>query len=411
MKNVFPSEWRTQTKWKRRFYSRYMRTLERAGYVLVAGVFAAFVFAFNYRVEDLVTADKVTIEPFASPLVAKGPTLVVRTLASDFDAVRKGQPLLEVVVGDDAVRRYGDWKTVDDLAKRVGPSEEIERLRAACPKPALATLTAPADGTFRLDAKDPSVVPQDKPLGRVVDYNDLRLSASLSGETVADARAGQPARISSIVVEPEAGTLFRGSDAISGRLLQDRVKTVLEKDLVGRGVRLRDDVPLEIKEVSEVQVDASSPLVPGGDAQRAVALDPPNDLRIGAQVLEGHPEATVQVADLPSSVAADAREAVRTSVRGRSVRGFDGKIATLQGVNGVRMVAKLKAGPTSKADPSPVSGTMLSRSFEAQLKVTTPPPFLIEAVREADRAGKAVTARVELVSGSRPIALRLLKKS
>ena len=60
MKTVFPLEWRTQTPWKRRFYAHYMKWLERAGYVLVAGVFAAFVAAFNVKVEDVVSADGVT---------------------------------------------------------------------------------------------------------------------------------------------------------------------------------------------------------------------------------------------------------------------------------------------------------------------------------------------------------------
>ncbi|RYG23816.1 hypothetical protein EON82_12810, partial [bacterium] len=328
MKNVFPPEWRTQSKWKRRFYAKYMRTLERAGYVLVIGVFAAFIFAFNYHVEDLVTADKVAVEPFASPLVEKEPTLVVRALAADFDTVRKGQPLLEVAVGEEAIRRYGDWKAVVDLAKRLGNSPEVSRLLAANPKPPTSIMAAPADGTFRLNAGE-GVVEADKPLARVVDYNDLRLNASLSGETVARAAVGQPARITSIVVEPEAGTLFRGSDAISGRLLGDRVKAALEKSLVGRGVRLRDDVPLEVKEVSEVQVDAVTNRATGGDPKRAVSLDPPGDLRIEAQVVEGHPSATVQVADLPADIARSAKEAAAAAVRGSRVRSIDGSVVTL----------------------------------------------------------------------------------
>lgn len=411
MKKVFPPEWRTQSRWKRRFYAKYMRTLERAGYLLVIAVFAAFIFAFNYRVDDLVTADKVPVLPFSTPLAAKGPCLVVRALSNDLAAVKKGQPLLEIVEGEETIRRYGDWKAVDELSKRVRSAGEIKELLVAYPKPPTLVVVAPMDGVFRLDAKEGLPVDDKATLGRVVDYNDLRLSASLAGETVAQAQVGQPARISSIVVEPEAGTLFRGTDAISGRLLQDRVKVALDSRLVGRRVRLRDDVALQVNEISEVQVDASTVRTSGGDPTQAVLLDPPGDFQAEAEVIEGRPSATVQIADLPPALETEVRDIVRTALRGRSVRGIDGTIATLQDAKDVRMVVKLKAGPSTQPDASPIPGAMLSRTFDAQLKVKNPPPFLVEAVREADRAGKAVTARVELRSGSRPIALRLLKKS
>ena len=405
MKTVFPPEWRTQTRWKRRFYARYMKWLERAGYVLVAGVFAAFVAAFNVKVEDVVSADKVAIVPFARPLVAKGAVRVVRVLAKDLDEVAASQPLLEVVVGDDAIQRYARWEAARGLPDEPG-------LLARYPKPVLTVLKAPVEGTFRLDAKEGATVEDETTLGRVVDYEDLRVEASLTGDTVARARPDAEARIVKIVVEPMAGTLFRGGGGVSGQALGTEVRAVVEKGLVGRGIRLRDDVPLRVGEVKEVQVDADVALDARRSWNRAARLDPPADLEVAAEVIEGAPSATVQVADLPPEVAADAERAVVQALGERGVRTPENSVGVLRGAK-ARIVVKLKAGPTDglRKDERPIPGTMLSRSYDAKLRLIGIAPTLYQAVRQADRDGRTVTCRVELKTGERPAALRLLRKS
>jgi hypothetical protein len=412
VKQVFPPEWRTQNRHKRRFYAKYMRTLERAGYVLVFGVFGAFIMAFNYKVDDLVTADKVAIQPFAQPLKLDRPTRIVRTLVADFDEVQQGQPLVEVVVGPEDIERYEAWRAVQDLAAKVGKTAEVNRLSALYPRPDFQTLTAPAAGTVRID---PSVadktIESEAVIAKVVDYRDLRLTASLGGQTVPQAKIGQMARVSAISIEPEAGTLFRGTNAISGRLLGDGVKKVLQDGLAGSQVRLRDDIPLKVSEVSEVQVDARAKPIAGGSGENPVPLDPPSDYSVEAQVIEGSPAASVQVADLPADLAAKAKEAVAQTVDGRTIRHLDGSVAKLAKPEDVHLVVKLKAVQADGTATTVLNGTSLSRTFEAQLKIASPPQFLINAVRAADLAGKPVTSRVELRTGRRPIAFLLLRKS
>ena len=391
MKSVFPPEWRTQSRWKRRFYAKSMGALERAGYVLVAAVFAAFVAAFNVQVEDLATADKVALAPFANALSAKGPTLVLNVLAKDLDTVRKGQILLETVTGDDAIRRYREWEAVQSL-----PNEPA--LAARYPKPPVQTLVAPADGAFRLDAKPGATVEDKATLARVVDYSDLRLEASLGGDTVPRASTDCPARIVNVAVEPVAGTLFRGGGVVSGKLLGEGVRTTLAKALVGREVLLRDDLPLSVREVTEVQVDAPTATEGVVSGSR---VDPSAGLVVAARVVGGTPSATVQMADLPPGVARSARAAAASALRGAGVR---------VDPEDLRLVVKLKAGP-GRSSVGALPGTVLARTFDAKLRLIDPPQRLIDAVREADATGRAVTARVELVTGTRPIALRLLKKS
>lgn len=406
MKRVFPAEWRTQTRWKRRFYARYMKALERAGYALVALVFVAFVAAFNIRVEDVVSADKVAIVPFTQPTVVGGPTLVVRALATDGDAVRRGQPLFEIVTGEDEIERELQWLAIQALPE----SPEKAALAARADRPRIATLVAPGDGTFRLDAQPGTRVEAKGVLGRVVDYGDLRVEASLAGDTVAGARAEDPARVVNIAVDPVGGTILRGGGIVSGQILGENAKMILGRALVGRAVRLRDDVPLRVTEVKEIQVDADLPSSAGGQPGGVLDLDPPADLKVAAQVVEGSPAATVQVADLPADLVRSVGEQVRLGVRGRVVRAADGAVRTLGDPSSTRLVVKLKAG-VGPGEGEPLPGTMLARTFDAKLRLIDPPKFLLDAVRAADAAGRAVTCRVELRTGERPIALRLLKKS
>ncbi|MGV3618127.1 MAG: hypothetical protein ACO1SV_22605 [Fimbriimonas sp.] len=411
MRSVFPPEWRTQNRRKRRFYATYMRGLERAGYTLVCGVFGAFVFAFNYKVDDLVTADKVAIQPFSTPLKVAEPVRIVMVHAADFEEVHAHQPIVTVAVGEEAIRRYEAWKAVTDLNEKIGATHEVRILMTQYTQPELTVLAATGPGTLRIDRTMlGKTLEPDAEIARVVDYRDLRLTASLSGQTVPQAKVGQSARVTAITVEPEAGTLFRGTGAVSGRLLGDGVRDALFAGLVGAEVRLRDDVPLTVTDVSEVQVDAKVGTRPGSGPD-AVPLDPPANLTVDAQVVSGAPSASVQVADLPPDVAARAREAVAKAVAGKAVRRPDGSVVQLEDPQNVQMVVKLKASEAKGGNATVLNATSLSRAFDAELKIPTPPAFLIDAVREADRSGRAVTARVELRTGRRPIAFLLLRKS
>ena len=384
-----------------------MRTLERAGYALVAGVFAAFILAFNYSVEDLVTADKVQIVPFSVPLNAAETTRVTEYLVEDQQAVTKGQPLMRVVRGD-FVAQYAAWEAVQTLRNRVGETEEVRRLLLLCPKPVPQTVAAPVAGVFRQVAETAEA---EEPLAQIVDYSDLRLAASLAGQTVSQAAVGQPTRITSISIEPDAGVLFRGTDSISGSILGKELKDAISKDLVGRGVRVRDDIPLAVTEVTEVQVDATTRFDSATPSGESVALDPVGSLVLDAEVISGTPAATIQVADLPPNVYESARKLAQDGTLNRAVKKIDGSTAQIAGVENLRFLVKLKAGPAGEGMASELAGAMVSRSFEAGVRLKQPPEFLIEAVRRADVAGRKVTARVEMVTGKRPIALRLLKKS
>ncbi len=413
MRQVFQPEWRTQNRLKRRFYSKYITWLERIGYLVVAGVVAAFLFAFNYRVDDLVTAEAVKLAPFASPIKATGPTQIVRVIHQDFDEVKAGEPVLEIVEGDLAIEAYGKWQKVDSLKLDAGASPEFAKLALRFPKPSTRILMAPAAGTFRFDAKQ-TLLDADAEICRVVDYTDIRLSASLAGDSISKAMVGQWAKISNLDLGASTGTLFRANSPsgsiLSSQILSDSMKKDLAGRLKGMAVRFRDDVPLSISDVSEIQVDANVGSQSTNNAN-AAPLAPSPSYALQAQVVDGSPAASAQVADLPADIQQDLIQKVRSSVDGKPVKGLGGGVEQLSNASNIHLLVKVKTQKAAPDGTPTMAGTPLKRTFEATLKIQSPPAFLIQALRDADRNGKDVTARVELRTGSRPIAFILLKKS
>ncbi|MBS1705419.1 MAG: hypothetical protein JST40_06065 [Armatimonadetes bacterium] len=392
MNKVFQPEWRTQNRTKRRFYAKYMSWLEKGGYFVVLCVFAAFIFAFNYKVEDVISADNVKIEPFSIPLEVTDDVMVLRLLAPDGSEVRSGQAIAEVVQGAAQIEKYLDPKIA---------------------RPVPTTLVAPTSGTLRIDSKPGSRVAKGT-FARIVDYSRLQMSPELEGTSVAKAAVGQKARITAINTPSPGDTLFRGSfqkeDLLSGGLMGDAVKEKIQKSIEHTTVRLRDDQPLELKDLKQIQVDADIKLAPGGTKSTATA-DPPAGFSLFGTVESGTHQGTVQIADLPSELDRVLQETVRSQSVGREIRSIDGNSWKIEDVTNIRFVVQAKADGSAAESKAPINATILNRKFAAKVNVDSPPEFLLRAVKEADQQGKSVTARVELVTGTKPIAFILLKRS
>src|SRR5262249_22083731 len=78
-------------------------------------------------------------------------------------------------------------------------------------------LRAPIDGTVVAPDDLPfKKVEADKEILKVVDLNDLRITAKVVGDKVADARAGQKAHVQAIVPDFKTGVVFRGDTIPKG---------------------------------------------------------------------------------------------------------------------------------------------------------------------------------------------------
>lgn len=397
MKSIFPPEWRTQSRAKRRFYAKYMGWLEKGGFLIVATIFAGFVYAFTYQVEDVVKSDGVSVAAAATEVKAVKFTFVGKKNAEDYEAVRKGQTVGRYL---DQVAEIRQWQLSSYQAPMASAS------------PSWKDLIAPADGVIKWLDSEGEVKPGE-PIFKVMDYSSLEVQGSLEGQTVAKAKAGQKARLTSLVIPPAASVLFRGNaeghDLISGQLLGEEVRTMLAEALAGKKLNARDELPLDAGEIKQVQVDAKLTWKEGG-GDDAAPLDPSSREVFPAEVLEGTHEVTLQTASLPGDLKSRVTERIKESLQGRSVQLSDGQKRTIESVQRVGVIVQLKGTEAAQA-ANALPASVLNHKFNAKIQLTQPPAYLIEAVKRADREGKTLTARVEVVTGFRPIALLLLKRS
>ncbi len=410
MKRVFQPEWRTQSRAKRRFYARYMGWIERGGYFVVLCVIAAFIFAFNYPVEDVIKADNVAIRPLTVPLISDQPAMVARALVDDYSEVTQGQPLVEVVEGDQNIKLFQQYRIAQEL-QRTGVSLPANLI---FDPPKTRTILASSAGTFRV-SNSTDVIPSGETIGEVMDYGQLIAEAELEGTTVAKAAMNQKAKISGIIMGTEAGILFRGSsneaDLVSGAILGQETLNLLESELKGKSVRARDDLVLEIESVKNVQIDSHVEVGAGSSGNPTVQLDPALNYSLTGAVLEGYSIGTVQIASLPKELSDATTKALESGLTSRNYMTVDGKAVSVTAVRDAKYVLQLGARGVAEGGGAPLPATVISRKFVAKVAVKSPPKFLVEAIRAADRNGKSVTARVEVVTGTRPIAFILLKKS
>jgi hypothetical protein len=404
MKTHYPPEWRTQKKWKRRFYAKYMKWLEVLGYVTVTCVIGAFILAFNVRVDDVISADKVPLRAQAEVIKATAPTHVVRAIVEDFTDVPAGAPVLEIVIGESEIRRFQIWQSAQEL-----------KVPSPVPRPPTTLVAAPVAGTFvRADESGSETVEADAPLGEIRNYARLVASASLTGQGVAKAQPGGQATLKGLTVEPHHGILVRGEtdtgSLVSSQLGGETLRTQVAQRLEGKSFFVRDDLPLRFSGLNDVQIDAqlATQAANGG----SLWAEPSATVVLSAAVISGQHGATLQFAQLPPDVRDALNQDIRAALR-QNIRTLNGEALTITDVSRINTVIRAKAVPAepgaSASDRIPA--TAVSRSFDAELSIENPPAYLVEAVKSADRAGKLVTAKVELKTGDRPIATLLLRRS
>lgn len=353
--------------------------LERGGYALALLVIGAFIFAFTYKVDETITADKVKI------------TGETTTVKAPF-AMKSIKP----VVASGTEVKKGDRLYVDNY-------------------PEATDVLAPADGIFydKLPEGQTSC-PADFELGTVTNYDSLIIEASLSGQSVSQAKSGLPVKISNVVAEPIAGIRLtgqvNGDNFTSGFFFNEEDLGAINDTVKGKWVKARDDFPLQIKEVSEILLDAKVVASPANDAN-ALPQEPLSKQTFTGTVESGSHSGSFQWAILPTEV----KDKIISLLKAKSDQvavnvGSQGKffLKDFESFNPILKI-KVEEGEGTASDLNSVAS--VSRSFDAKIVLENPPAELIALVKQSDQFGKPVTCKVEVKTGSKPIAFVLLKKS
>lgn len=383
-RSIFQPEWRTQSRRKRRFYARYMGWLEKTGFVVVGLLVAGFAFSFFYEVEEWVSAEDVAIEAETVAVTAPFGGRVIPHGVADGDVVEKGQPIF-----------------------LVSESEESS--------PMGNTVLSPAAGVLDLDESLVSTAVETGAQVAVIrNYDALLVRPKLAGKSIANAAVGQPAELSNIRIQSEGDTLLRAhlegaaeGQEVSRQLAGDAVKKALEASLVGKSVRAREDKPLKIVGIGDVEVEAE--VITKADGDGAVKFDPAASYKLRGTVSEGKPVISAQLGDLPPDVRASAVQALKAQLVGKSVMA-GGKPVQIEDILDPRFVVRLSAEGLGEGGNA-ISAASVKRTFDATIRLQNVPADLVERIRQAHLAGKAVTAKVQVRTGSRPIAYFLLRRS
>lgn len=383
-RSIFQPEWRTQSRRKRRFYARYMGWLEKTGFVVVGLLVAGFAFSFFYEVEEWVSAEDVAIEAESVPVSAPFAGRVIPHGVADGDVVEKGQPIF-----------------------LVSESEESS--------PMGNTVLSPAAGVLDLDESLVSTaVETGAQIAVIRNYDTLLVKPKLAGKSIANAAIGQPAELSNIRIQSEGDTLLRAhlegaaeGQEVSRQLAGDAVKKALEASLVGKSIKAREDKPLKIVGIGDVEVEAE--VITKADGDGAVKFDPAASYKLLGTVSDGKPVISAQLGDLPSDVRESAVQALKAQLVGKSVMA-GGKPVQIEDILDPRFVVRLSAEGLSEGGNA-ISAASVKRTFDATIRLQNVPADLVERIRQAHLAGKAVTAKVQVRTGSRPIAYFLLRRS
>lgn len=409
MNQVFPPDWRTHNRWKRRFYATYMKNLERIGYLVVASVFVAFIFAFNFKVDDVLKADSVDVRPVTIPIVCSDSCIVVESLSPNFSDVSIGAKVLRIVQGERNIALYRARTALTGLRK-LGATASAGAM--TIPDPEVITIASPASGVFRYQTAHEFEAGET--IAEVLNYDELEIKASFEGQTVSKAKVSDRVSISNLVVGNVNGELLRGSSPagqiISTSLLGAEVKTLLNTRLRNLAVNLRNDLPMRIQEVKSVMVDTEVIAAEASSSDRAVRTEPSESYKVVGSVISGTHVCELQLTSLPIEILDEAQKKVTQRLNGAQVATPLSRSIAIQGLKNVTISVQVAAQAGDSTGPL-VEGIPTQRKYEATVRVTKPPNYLIQLLKSADREGRTVKARAELITGSRPIALNLLKKS
>lgn len=410
MKPSVPMEWRPKQRWKRRFYAVYMRWLERVGYLIVFCVIGSFIFAFNYKVDELIKADGVTIEPVTTAVAAEDKVLVTRSFVQHGQDVAKGAKLFEIVVGESDIETHHLIRMLS--GRNINSSALISR------KPNSVVVTSPSAGVVIFEegsSPEGKTLEKGQAIAKVANFSELRAEASLSGQSVAVAEVGNEAIISAVVVQPESSILFRGFSGkdtlVSGQLFHAEVTEQITKLLMGKVVAIPNDRSFEIKGVSDIQIDGSVQTVVSKSTEVAIVLEPKtSDVFIG-KVVSGVHSAQYQLGALPAELKAKIETALRERATAKNLTGGGSEILSINGLDKLNIVVKGDSQSVAESVPAELRGVAVKRSFDGEIRLANPSPSLLQHVRMATLNGRKVTARIEVKTGNRPIAFTLLKKS
>ena len=435
---------KTQSLRTRRFIAKYVKYLEIFGYGFVFAVIAIIAFLWFAKTEDLVLSNAEPIKPHEYVLSPDEDVIVIEALVKNKTDVTVGQPLFEISRDESQVNRYRAKQVAKELAgalDSLATSSSLtlsERELQGVMRSATSvweqelsqreTLTATHAGVILFEEEIiGTVVEKGDEIARILDFDDLRISAGLKGAAQRLARIGQLAHIEVITTYGDGEILRTDVDspdswstgfAQFNDISDGQITKQLENYFSGKLAAIEDDTIFALGKVKKIDlhstlnVQNAGPLDPG----EKIEAEPLNRIVLTGTVIEGTHTAEFRIHTFPNEIQQEIQNTLQERILERQ---FDtgGQPLSVNEITDLSMIIEMDADEPeidgTSLDVQIVDAEKTKRSFKGVIRIDDPHPVLKAKVRELALLKKPIyiKAIVKVVVGERRIAMLLFRKN
>ena len=435
---------KTQSLRTRRLIAKYVKYLEIFGYGFVFAVATAIAFLWFTKTEDLVLSNAEPIKPHEYVLSYDEDVIVIEALVENKTDVTVGQPLFEISRDKSQVSRYRAKQVAEELegaldslatsSSLTSTERELQGVMRSATSvweqelSRRETLTATHAGVILFEEEVVgTVVEKGDEIARILDFDDLRISAGLKGAAQRLARVGQLAQIEVITTYGDGEILRTDVDspdwwstgfAQFNDISEGQVTKQLEEYFSGKLVAIEDDTVFALGKVKKIDlhstlnVQNAGPLDPG----EKIEAEPLNRITLTGTVIEGTHTAEFRIHTFPNEV----QQEIQNTLQDRIVeRQFDtgGLPLSVNEITDLSMIIEMDADEPENNEMvqngQMVDAENSKRSFKGVIRIDDPHPVLKAKVRELALLKKPIyiKAIVKVVVGERRIAMLLFRKN
>ena len=435
---------KTQSLRTRRLIAKYVKYLEIFGYGFVFAVATAIAFLWFTKTEDLVLSNAEPIKPHEYVLSYDEDVIVIEALVENKTDVTVGQPLFEISRDKSQVSRYRAKQVAEELegaldslatsSSLTSTERELQGVMRSATSvweqelSRRETLTATHAGVILFEEEIVGkVVEKGDEIARILDFDDLRISAGLKGAAQRLARVGQLAQIEVITTYGDGEILRTDVDspdwwstgfAQFNDISDGQVSKQLEEYFSGKLVAIEDDTVFALGKVKKIDlhstlnVQNAGPLDPG----EKIEAEPLNRIALTGTVIEGTHTAEFRIHTFPNEI----QQEIQNTLQDRIVeRQFDtgGLPLSVNEITDLSMIIEMDADEPENNEMvqngQMVDAENSKRSFKGVIRIDDPHPVLKAKVRELALLKKPIyiKAIVKVVVGERRIAMLLFRKN
>ena len=435
---------KTQSLRTRRFIARYVKYLEIFGYGFVFAVAVAIAFLWFTKTEDLVLSNAEPIKPHEYVLSLEEDIVVIEALVKNKTDVTIGQPLFEISRDKSQVNRYRAKQVAEELSGELdslATSSSLtlsERELQGVMRSAVSgweqelsgreTLTATHAGVILFEEEIVgTVVPKGDEIARILDFDDLRISAGLKGAVQRLARVGQPAHIEVITTYGDGEILRTDIDspdwwstgfAQFNDISEGQITKQLEDYFSGKLVAIEDDTIFALGKVKKIDLHSVLNVQNAGalDPGEKIEAEPLNRIVLTGTVIEGTHTAEFRIHTFPNEIQQEIQNTLQDRILERQFD-TDGQPLSVNEITDLSMIIEMDADEPeidgTSLDVQMVDAEKTKRSFKGVIRIDDPHPVLKAKVRELALLKKPIyiKAIVKVVVGERRIAMLLFRKN